>query len=132
MFFLEVDTKAKRLCWVRAGHEPALFYDHETSEFTELSGEGVALGVLNDYRYQGRVLEGWTSGSIIVIGTDGIHESRSENDEMFGKDRLQDIIRQHADQSAEIIQAEVIATLRDFQGDSPQEDDITLVVIKLL
>jgi sigma-B regulation protein RsbU (phosphoserine phosphatase) len=132
MFFLEIDTASKRLCWVRAGHEPAQFYDPRTGEFTELSGSGVALGVLNDYRYQGSVLEDWASGSIVVIGTDGIHESRSEKDEMFGKHRLQDIIRQHADQSAEFIQTEVIDALRAFQGEAPQEDDITLVVIKLL
>ena len=132
MFFLEIDTASKRLNWVRAGHEPAQFYDPGTNEFTELSGSGVALGVLKDYRYQGNVLEGWIPGSIVVIGTDGIHESRSEKGEMFGKPRLQDIIRQHADQSAEFIQAEVIDALRDFQGDAPQEDDITLVVIKLL
>jgi sigma-B regulation protein RsbU (phosphoserine phosphatase) len=132
MFFLEIDTLDKRLCWIRAGHEPAQFYDPETDEVTELSGEGVALGVLDDYRYQERVLENWTSGSVILIGTDGIHESRSEKDEMFGKERLRDIIRQHADQSAEFIQTAVIDALRDFQGDSPQEDDVTLVVIKLL
>ena len=132
MFFLEVDTLDKRLCWIRAGHEPAQFYDPATDEVTELSGEGVALGVLDDYRYQGHTLENWTPGSVILIGTDGIHESRSEKDEMFGKERLRDIIRKHAAQSAEFIQTEVIDTLRDFQGDSPQEDDVTLVVIKLL
>jgi sigma-B regulation protein RsbU (phosphoserine phosphatase) len=132
MFFLEIDTLDKTICWIRAGHEPAQFYDPEADEFTELSGEGVALGVLGDYRYQGSVLKKWTPGSIIVIGTDGIHESRNEKDEMFGKDRLRDIIKQHASQSAEFIQTVVIDTLRDFQGDSPQEDDITLVVVKLL
>jgi sigma-B regulation protein RsbU (phosphoserine phosphatase) len=132
MFFLEIDTANKKLCWVRAGHEAAQFYDSKTGEIRELSGEGVALGVLKDYRYQGRSLENWSPGSIIVIGTDGIHESRSQKDEMFGKERLRDIIRRHADQSAEFIQSAVIDTLRDFKSGSPQEDDITLVVVKLL
>ena len=49
---------------------------------------------------------------------------------MFGKSRLQDIIRQHADQSAEFIQTEVIDALRDFQGDAPQEDDITMLALQ--
>ncbi len=132
MFFIEVDTVDKRLRWVRAGHEPAQFYDPATGEFKELSGEGVALGVLNDYRYQGYILENWTRGSVIVIGTDGIHESRNKKDEMFGKERLRDIIRRHAAQSAEFIQTAVIDALRDFHDGSPQEDDITLVVIKFL
>ena len=41
-------------------------------------------------------------------------------------------VRKYASESAESIQNAVIANLRSFQGDAPQEDDITLLVIKLL
>ena len=51
---------------------------------------------------------------------------------MFGLDRLQEVIRKHAAESAEEIQQKVIDALRTFQGDAPQEDDITLVVVKFL
>jgi serine phosphatase RsbU (regulator of sigma subunit) len=37
-----------------------------------------------------------------------------------------------AAESAETIQNTVIGDLRTFQGDAPQEDDITLVLVKLL
>ena len=51
---------------------------------------------------------------------------------MFGLSRLHEIIRSNAAESAETIQNAVIGDLRTFQGDAPQEDDITLVVIKLM
>ena len=51
---------------------------------------------------------------------------------MFGLNRLQDVIPKYASESAESIQNAIIADLRAFREDAPQEDDITLVVIKLL
>jgi sigma-B regulation protein RsbU (phosphoserine phosphatase) len=132
MFFLEIDPAHQKLRWVRAGHEPALLYDPETDTFKQLGGEGMALGVLDTVDYQGNTLQGWTPGSIIAIGTDGIHESRDSNDTLFGRERLRQIIVHHARKPAESIQKAVIEALQEFRGAASQEDDITLVVVKLL
>ena len=51
---------------------------------------------------------------------------------MFGQRRLRDIIRRHADAPAKTIRDAVIDTLQEFRGNAPQEDDVTLVVVKLL
>lgn len=51
---------------------------------------------------------------------------------MFGNNRFRAAIRRHAGESAEEIKNHMIAELTDFQGDAPQEDDMTLVVVKLL
>jgi sigma-B regulation protein RsbU (phosphoserine phosphatase) len=67
-----------------------------------------------------------------LIGTDGIHETRNGSGQMFGQKRLQEIIQQHADGSAKNINDHVINSVRDFRGKASQEDDVTLVVIKLL
>jgi sigma-B regulation protein RsbU (phosphoserine phosphatase) len=66
-----------------------------------------------------------------LIGTDGIHETRNEDDRMFGQQRLRKIIQQHADTSAKDINNIVINSVLDFRGKASQEDDVTLVVIKL-
>jgi len=71
-------------------------------------------------------------GSILVVGTDGIYESRDREDTMFGHERMREIIRKNSTASAEGIQNAVIDVLQAFRGDVPQEDDVTLVVIKLL
>jgi sigma-B regulation protein RsbU (phosphoserine phosphatase) len=132
MFFLEIDSTAKTLDWVRGGHEPAIFYDAGEDAFMELAGEGMALGVDKDFEFQQFTWEGWTPGSVIVVGTDGIREAQNRESEMFGLGRLREVIRKHAAEPAEAIQDAVIDALHEFQGDTPQEDDITLVVVKLL
>lgn len=132
VFFLEVDTTNRSLRWVRAGHDPALLYDPGKDSFWELDGDGMALGVVEDLRFQDSALQGWTPGSILIVGTDGLRETMNSQGEMFGRERLRDLVRRHADKSAEEIQQAVIESLHRFRGEVPQEDDVTLVVIRLL
>jgi sigma-B regulation protein RsbU (phosphoserine phosphatase) len=131
MFFLEIDPKNKTLRWVRAGHEPALVYDRAGNTFSELNGKGMVLGVDDAYKFEEYSRQGWHPDDIILIGTDGIHETRNEIDQMFGQQRLQEIIQQHAGASAKDINNSVINSVRNFRGKAAQEDDVTLVVIKL-
>jgi len=132
MFFLEIDAQSQVLRWVRAGHEPAILFDPRDDKFEELSGKGMALGVVDDYRFKMYQRHAWVPGSILVVGTDGIHESRDREDTMFGQERMREIIRKNRSASAETIQNALIDVLQTFRGDVPQEDDVTLVVIKLL
>jgi len=62
---------------------------------------------------------------VIVIAIDGIWEARYPEGEMFGKDRLHEIIRQHASATAKEIQSAVFESLRRFQNDARLEDDRT-------
>ena len=132
MFFLEIEPESKTLHWVRAGHEPATLYNAQEESFLELAGEGMALGVVEDLVFQKYTHKGWTPGSVVVVGTDGIREAQNDKGEMFGSDRLRESIRKRAAESAETIQNGIIKDLGIFQGEAPQEDDITLVVVKLL
>ncbi|MGD8292560.1 MAG: SpoIIE family protein phosphatase, partial [Desulfobacterales bacterium] len=70
-------------------------------------------------------------GQVIVIGTDGIWESRNKDGHMFGKQRFHRIIKDHArGTAADLLQA-VIAELDRFSHPLEKEDDVTLVVIKI-
>lgn len=132
MFLLEIDPTTKSLRWVRAGHEPAMLFDPTSGLFSDLGGEGMALGVEADARYQGYDRQGWVPGTVIVVGTDGITETRSPSDELFGGRRVREIISYHAEKTAAEIQSAVIDAVQAFRGKAPQEDDVTLVVVKLL
>jgi sigma-B regulation protein RsbU (phosphoserine phosphatase) len=132
MFLLEIDPARKSLRWVRAGHEPAILYDPLQNDIQILTGDGIALGVDHKFRFQDSSQQHWESGSIVVIGTDGIHETRNPDGRMYGRKRMQDIVREHHLETAAEIQKAIIDDLHQFKGDAPQEDDITLVVIKLL
>lgn len=131
MFLMQIDPARKSLRWVRAGHEPAILYDPQAETIETLDGEGIALGVDPNYRYAEEFREGWTTGSILIIGTDGLHESRNEQGTMFGRRRLHSILRDKAADSAETIQRSIVDSIQQFRAGAPQEDDITLVVVKL-
>ena len=66
-----------------------------------------------------------------MIGTDGIWEMQNKNGEMFGKQALMEIIRNKKTASSRQIVDAVTEALESFRGDEAQEDDITLVVIKV-
>lgn len=132
VFFVEIDPGRKILKWIRAGHDPAVLYDPAKDTFDELSGDGTALGVIEDLSYHDNTRQGWHPGNILVVGTDGIWDARNTSGEMFGQQRFLEIIRKHADASASGIQKAVMAAVDAFQGDATQDDDITLVIVKLL
>ena len=71
-------------------------------------------------------------GDIIVVGTDGIWEAENENEEMFGKERMMSVIKENVDKSSEEICQAVVDAVLDYCPPHPQDDDITIVVIKVV
>jgi len=130
LFYISLDPDTKSIEWVRAGHDPALLYDPSCDTFEELKGGGIALGVVDDMEYLEHKRAGLTDGQIIAVGTDGIWEAFNLDGEMFGKDRLRELIRRNADQSAGTILNMVYEELKQFTAGRKSEDDITLVIIK--
>lgn len=131
LFYLRLDPSASHLEYVRAGHDPAIFYDPDTDTFEPLEGPGIALGVDKDWPFHLQTRTGLKSGQIIFLGTDGIWEARNPQGEMFGKHPLHDIIRQHARSSARAILDATLDSLNHFLQNAKIEDDITLVVVKI-
>ncbi|WP_319583675.1 PP2C family protein-serine/threonine phosphatase [uncultured Pseudodesulfovibrio sp.] len=115
--------------WVRAGHDPAMLLVPGKDAFEELQGEGLPIGVLPDGDFtvgRGRAV----SGQIAVIGTDGIWEAVSPDGEMFGKDRLKTLIREHGKDGAPALIQAVDQAVTSFRATAPQRDDMTLAVVR--
>ena len=89
----------------------------------------MALGVDESWRYDdyNRKVK---PGQIVLLTTDGIFEAHNSEGEMFGKERFKEVVRENAGLETEGIRKAVFETVTDFRGDEPQEDDITLVVLK--
>ncbi len=132
MFFLEINPRRSELKWARAGHEPAVVFHAASQSFSQLGGPGLVLGVDDDFIFEDNTTSTCLAGDIILVGTDGIYETRNRTDEMFGPERLQRVIREHAHVSARTIQEALVQEIESFRGVVVQEDDITLVVIKLV
>lgn len=123
--------ETRSIVHARAGHDPALLYDPASDTFEELGGEGLPLGVLPEEQYQASLRQGFAAGQIVVLGTDGIWETANpQTGELFGKERMKDIVRTHAGESASAIREAVLEVLTEFRGEASFLDDVTLVVVK--
>ncbi|MEW6673649.1 MAG: SpoIIE family protein phosphatase [Thermodesulfobacteriota bacterium] len=130
LFYAEINSREKYIRWVRAGHDPALIYDPISDTFSELAGEGLPLGVFENTPYE-ESQRNVAPGQIIVIGTDGVWETLNAEGAMFGKEALKHIIRLKAKKPAGIIVSAVIDAVDRFRSPLEQEDDITLLVVKI-
>jgi sigma-B regulation protein RsbU (phosphoserine phosphatase) len=131
MFFLTLDTAAKQLKWVRAGHDPGIVYDPGSGSFAELGGSGIALGVDAEWIYEDNKKTDFSNGQIIFLSTDGIWEARNKKGEMLGKEPILSAIRQNSFSNATQIIDAIFDTLNEFTEGVKIEDDITAVVIKM-
>ena len=132
LFYLVIDPSRKVIEWVRAGHDPAIYYNPAADQFIELDGFGMALGVEKDSQYEENRQNDFSRGGIIVLGTDGIWETRNERGQMFGRTALCDVIRKHSAAGAGDILEASFEEIENFSTAGKPEDDVTLVVIKFL
>jgi len=132
LFCLAVDPTRRAIEWVRAGHDPDIGYDPAADKFFELDGFGMALGVEKDSQYEEKRQNGFPRGTIIVLGTDGIWETRNHSGRMFGRKALYDIIRNHSAAGANDIMEAILMKINKFSKAGKPDDDVTLVVLKII
>jgi phosphoserine phosphatase RsbU/P len=91
---------------------------------------GPVIGLLEDCVYQNCTIE-LGSGDVLVAYTDGLSEARNPKGEEFGEERLTQIVVDNADLPADEMRERIIASIRDWQLDAPQHDDMTMVIVKV-
>ena len=130
LFYGIIDNKDSSVTWTSAGHDPALCLKQRNGNLISLENTGMPLGIMDNAKYDqaGPVI--LDSDDIILIGTDGIWETTNESGEMFGKTRLENILKKNSGKNANQIYQSIINAVQIFRGNLPQRDDITLVVIK--
>jgi sigma-B regulation protein RsbU (phosphoserine phosphatase) len=133
MAYSILDAPTGTLTLSRAGHEPALLYRRETGKVELLRSPGLALGIDS-----GAVFERVTRdqvvtlqcGDCVLFYTDGVKEALDDAEEEFGMERMCESFRLAAPKGAEAVLARMQEELKEFTGEGPQMDDITLVVIE--
>jgi len=131
LFYLEVDCSENSITWVRCGHEPAIIYSPATGQFSELSGPGVALGISTEGGYQCKEILLAAEPHCVLIYSDGACEARNEEGKRFGRERLKRCLAAcHGLEVREMLTS-ITESITSFQGKAPQQDDITLAVIKI-
>jgi serine phosphatase RsbU (regulator of sigma subunit) len=130
IFYAIYDEAKKRLEYCNAGHVYPMLYDPNIQKFTYLNTEGRPLGITMESNYEAKscVLE---EGQIVVLYTDGVVEAVDGNDVPFGEGKLRTIIRENTHASAGEIVQQLKAEIDVHRGDTPQSDDITVIVLKV-
>lgn len=130
--YLLLDAEQRTVRWANAGHDPPIVYRPSDDGFEEWDGGGLPLGIEAGWEYEELGPHALVAGVVIVVGTDGIWEAQNDRNEMFGRERLREIVRANAGRSAAEIGAAITTAIDAFRAGHPQDDDITLVVVKVL
>jgi sigma-B regulation protein RsbU (phosphoserine phosphatase) len=122
-----LEVKSARMWFANAGLTPPMVRRADGSSFEILSG-GLLLGVSAVASYPDASLE-LGAGDIVVVYSDGLTEAR-HGEEMFGTERVREVLDRASRRRAADILRELIAEVRAF-ADRPL-DDLTVVVLKQL
>ncbi len=123
--------KERMLRYARAGHNPPRL--ESRGVVTALDGVGdVPLGILPGIVYAEATVQ-LAAGDTVLFYTDGITEAMNQADELFGEERLDQLVASHGEGggSAAGLVERVLADVRGFQGARPAADDQTLLAMRV-
>ncbi len=126
-FFAIFDPETQVLTYTNGGHlQPALIRGGGS---TLLDVNGTIVGAFPFSKYQESKVE-LLSGDLLLCYTDGITEPENEYGEMFGEERLIELVAKNAERDdAEIIES-VMEAVRQWTGAPELSDDMTLLLAR--
>ena len=94
-----------------------------------LEADGTPVGILSTSLSKNQQLR-FNSGDVLVVATDGLSEAHNSRDEMFGYDRLLDLIESITMKSAQEIAQTLFETIQTYSMGKQQDDDQTIIILK--
>ncbi len=127
-----LDTRAGTFTYARAGHNP-LLWKPAAGTATAQESAGLAIGMTPDGRFrarlQTRVLP-LAPGDSFVLYTDGYSEAMNARHDIFGTERLLELLDEHAGRGASALLNIVNASVETFVGQQDQHDDMTILIVR--
>ena len=131
MFYAKYDAESGLLSYSNAGHNhPVIVRANETNA-RELDAEGLILGVKKNILFEERS-DKLTAGDVLFFYTDGLTEACNSEGEMFGASEVCKHLDSCLHLSADEILDSFYARIHDFIGSQNLQDDISIVVLKIL
>lgn len=128
-FIGKLDLRENTISYLSPGQSPLLHYCADTREVRDMGSTSSPLGIISmNAAVAQRVRLG--TGDILVLLTDGFYEFENNRNEQFGKNRVIDLIKEHADCSAEALLELITQAVCRFGDNSPQIDDMTAIILK--
>jgi sigma-B regulation protein RsbU (phosphoserine phosphatase) len=127
MFCARYDPATHVLEYASAGHNPPLL--GSGTDVVELDADGVAIGILEEVDFEERTAT-LAEGDRLLLYTDGAMEALDPAGEQFGEHRLHALMGTDAGVAPEAFLDHIYTAVRAHAGDTPQQDDITLVALQ--
>ncbi len=131
MFYVKYNAERRLLTYANAGHNRPFLYRPREGFCMELDAEGLILGVKREVLFEEKSMQ-LQKGDILLLYTDGITEACNPSGEFFGTERLCAILSKGSSEQPEQVVETVLREVTDFIGSSLAEDDISMVVMKVL
>jgi sigma-B regulation protein RsbU (phosphoserine phosphatase) len=128
-FFASIDLRKGLIKYSNAGHDWPMLYDSKTHRIRHLDATGFLLGAFGEIEpdeYQAIM----QPGDLLVFYTDGISEAFNSKNELYGTQRIENVITRNAWENADSLLQAILTDVEEFTNDEPQSDDLTILVIK--
>ena len=130
-FAARLDLATGELEYVNAGHNPTDRLEPGRAPAPLGGPVDPALGGVEGHLYRESVVR-LRPGDALVLYTDGVVEARNASGEEFHARRLESYLDGCRDAAAADVVRGLVGRLEDFAGDTPQYDDVTVLVLRLL
>jgi len=130
LFFGILDPVSRGFRYTSAAHDEPSLYRAATGSFETLVSTGLPLGAMEEMDFPEGQATVLNDGDVLLLCTDGILEAMNEEGELMGRERMQEVLADTHERSAEDITHELRDRTYAFMGEAKQRDDITIVTIK--
>lgn len=128
---VQLDPHERLVRSVDCGHTSTLHYRSETGEIRLLKGDGLPLGVLESEVYSETVAP-LSPGDALVFYSDGVTEAANKDGELFGEERLAQVLAARARESTAAILTAIRNAITEFTGSTRFSDDFTCIAVRFL
>jgi len=129
-FLSELDPATRTLTYINAGHNAPMLC-RKSGGLERLAAGGLPIGIKADAQYQsGRVV--LAPGDWLVIFTDGVVEAMNTRGDEYGEQRLLADVATGTDATPAEMMRRILASLDGFVGNTPQHDDVTCLLLKVV
>lgn len=124
---VSIDRESDVIRFVNAGHNPAYVIIDRKLEM--MKSHGLPIGILAQSRYATQTMP-FPKGSTIVLYSDGITEAENVAGDEFDNPRLEAVLHENPTATAAELTSRIAQAVEVFEGDAPQKDDQTLLVVR--
>jgi phosphoserine phosphatase len=125
-----LDVQSHRLRFHSGGQGPILHYQAATGACARHKPTSFPLAAMPLTTLRPAVTLEMQPGDVLVLLSDGIYEYASADGEEFGEARVREVVAARHAGTAEALCEALLAAVKAFAKGAPQEDDMTLVLVR--